>query len=53
MKLKQTAFTCVAIFTALVAGALAQQRPADYPQWRGPNRDRAVAGSTLHIVASS
>ena len=46
MKLKLTAFTSVVIFTALVAGALAQQRPADYPQWRGQNRDGAVAAFT-------
>ena len=46
MKLKQTALTGVVILTALAASVFAQQRAADWPQWRGPNRDGAVAAFT-------
>ena len=49
MKLTQTALVSVLVFTGLVAGPVAQQRPADWPQWRGPNRD----GSTSFTAPAS
>lgn len=43
MKLSQTALLTIVIVAALFTGVAAQQAPADWPQWRGPNRDGAVA----------
>jgi len=34
------------ILTALTAPLLAQSRPGDWPQWRGPNRDGVVGSFT-------
>lgn len=36
----------IVVFTGLIAVAGGQQRPADWPQWRGPNRDGALAAFT-------
>ena len=35
--------TAFAAVTASLAALSAQSRPADWPQWRGPNRDGAIA----------
>jgi len=44
MKLKHTALIASLMMTALSAGGVAQQNQApDWPQWRGPNRDGALA----------
>ena len=43
MTFKRRASIVVVVFTGLVTGVIAQQSPADWPQWRGPNRDGAVA----------
>jgi outer membrane protein assembly factor BamB len=45
MKLNLTAATCVVVFAGLASGIIAQPNP-DWPQWRGPNRDGAIASFT-------
>ena len=41
MKLRQAALTTLLLLTALTALPKSQEIPADWPQWRGPNRDAA------------
>jgi len=41
MKLRKPALIGAVVFTGLMAGLTAQQNTADWPQWRGPNRDAA------------
>jgi outer membrane protein assembly factor BamB len=45
MKFRHVAFGLV-VSTVVTAAVAAQQRPADWPQWRGPNRDGAIASFT-------
>ena len=46
MNFKRSALLGVVVSTGLVAALGGQQRPADWPQWRGPNRDGALAAFT-------
>ncbi len=41
MKLRPTVLAALLLVTALSAFPTGQQAPADWPQWRGPNRDAA------------
>src|SRR3989338_7231388 len=41
MKLRHAALTSLVLLTALTTMTSGQQAPADWPQWRGPNRDAA------------
>src|ERR1700716_4068543 len=44
MQLKQAVLVGITAIAAVTASlATAQTRPADWPQWRGPNRDGAIA----------
>ena len=46
MSFKRNGLLGVVVFTGLIAVVGGQQRPADWPQWRGPNRDGALAAFT-------
>jgi outer membrane protein assembly factor BamB len=46
MTFKQTVAISGVVFAGVTAAIGAQTRPADWPQWRGPNRDGAVASFT-------
>ena len=46
MKLLRDVFAGVVVLTGFSALVAAQTRPADYTQWRGPNRDGGVAAFT-------
>src|SRR5437762_13998252 len=46
MTFKQTASIGVVVLAGVTAAIAAQTRPADWPQWRGANRDGVVAGFT-------
>jgi outer membrane protein assembly factor BamB len=46
VKWMTTALIRVILFAAVTATLTAQSRPGDWPQWRGPDRDGAVASFT-------
>ena len=46
MKLMTTALIRLIMLAAVTATLTAQSRHGDWPQWRGPNRDGAVASFT-------
>ncbi len=46
MHFKRNGLIGVVVSTGLIAVAAGQQRPADWPQWRGPSRDGALAAFT-------
>jgi outer membrane protein assembly factor BamB len=45
MKLSNTTCLRLGVFAAITASLAAQSRPADFPQWRGANRDGVVASA--------
>jgi outer membrane protein assembly factor BamB len=45
MNLSNTTCLRLGVFAAITASLAAQSRPADFPQWRGANRDGVVASA--------
>ncbi|HEV2985684.1 MAG TPA: hypothetical protein VGX46_14920, partial [Vicinamibacterales bacterium] len=43
MKSRHAAFLRLTVFAGVTTTLAAQSRTADWPQWRGPSRDGAIA----------